>query len=226
MTPRSGRLPARLREAVVHPVLSTNKTRPTNIMKTLVTSLALAAIFALTSQATAQGTSTLKKGDKVMLACHNSKGWLSWYSGNWVVLNPAALPGTEGTWTVHMLTEDGDDRILIQLKNAKSETLMDGDNDNSVVLDDDDASTWYIPAAYATGGNITVYPNRAAALAAQKDFYPIYSDYWKEFALANKKNSVQDVVLRKSGLSFNGFLNAWGMKDKAPQIHFFFIKAG
>ncbi|MEM7013702.1 MAG: hypothetical protein AAF585_19715 [Verrucomicrobiota bacterium] len=184
----------------------------------------IAIAITLAAVGAAKAETHLKTGDRVMLACKDGDGWLSWYSGNWVVLDKASVPGNAGKWIVHSLGKATNGDITIQLKNVHSDTLIDGDNDNSVVLDDDDATSWYIPAKWANidaqrKGKVLVYGSRQEAMSSALGGYkPIYSQRWRTFGLSNKDNDVQDVVLRSSE---PGLLSA---KD-GRRIYFFFIKA-
>ena len=128
----------------------------------------------------AQAQEALKNGEQVMVKGNSGK-WLSWYKGNWVIASTVTTPGDEGIWTVTNLKKLAGGGNKFNLVNKKSGTPMDGDNDNSVVLDDTDHTWWQ------TDSEIVLATSS----------YKIFNEYWGgEYALQIKSGNPDDVVLR------------------------------
>jgi hypothetical protein len=132
----------------------------------------------------------IKNGDLITIkSTDGAGGYLSWFKGNWVVLSATAKE-TAQQWKVSNLGTAGPGgKTSFHLTNLKSGTKLDGDNDNSVVLDDNDHSDWYLPfGAFRSG-----YYVRIANI------------YWPEYYLKDRGDTdrSRDVVLRKN--SFTSF---------------------
>jgi len=156
-------------------------------MKSAVT-LATAVLCLLTAGAvSAQDLQVLKSGDVVQIQNQNGR-YLSWYKGDWVVTIPDNPPGDRGTWTLVNVKVDGS-KTKFNLINKHSGTALDGDSDNSVVLDDSDHTSWCVNAK-------AVYSTSARNSVTR---YQIYNVDWSgKYGLQEKVNDVKDVVLRES----------------------------
>ena len=193
-------------------------------MKTSIFAIACATLIATTP---AIGQRPLKSGDKVMLRDTSEKGgWLSWYKGNWVVLDDARIPGKKGQWEVQGF-ESTDDEWELQIKNLHSVSFLDGDQDNSVVLDDTDHTKWSIDPT--PNGTVTVYESVESAKAAAKEpgaiFHLLYNADWeRKYVLSDKGNDVRDVVLRSVD---PGIFQSGGLLSpatKGTEIRFQFVR--
>lgn len=146
----------------------------------------------------------LKKGDTVQLRDISTGKLLSWYRGSWVVMAADSSPAPQTTWRVIALDKPEDSlkqhRVLpddfweLKLENLHSGTPLDGNNDNSVVLDSTRHSTWLIRCDKHP---VKVYSDKAAA-ASGGLCYEIYNkDFDTAYYLSVQSDN--DVVLRKSG---------------------------
>jgi len=150
-------------------------------MKNMIKTLTLTLLLVVIPAGMASALTPMKNGDKVMLKCDS--GYLSWYKGNWVVI-AKEFQGAGSTWIVANLQGNH-----FQLINARTKTPLDGDFDNSVVLDDNDHPNWFVSKRAQLNEPGDKLDNCVAILNV---------DFKGEYALYNKGNEVQDVVLRNT----------------------------
>jgi len=159
----------------------------------------LAGLLATATTVKAEDTDKkpLKNGDELYLKLDSKKEsrFLSWYPGNWVVADSTTEPHDKGTWTVTNLRSTPGGGSKFNLVNKKSGTAMDGDNDNSVVLDDTDHTRWQIDGEVFTWSDLK--PKQTAL-----SYRITNSDWGAKFSLTDKNNEVHDIVLRKTNASY------------------------